>query len=220
MNKKKLYVGNLVYRIDTPDLRRLFTSYGEIKDVVVIKQKLTGKSRGFGFVTFAEETQALAAAIDMQGRNVGGRPLRIKFADNAHRHKDPALSTVNTMNNDLITDDLPVMEVPSQNFFVLIDENAKITEHVHLLRQEKQAAVQTISQELINGSQNKNNENYPWAITIGLEDTELPSNLKHYLYLLLSLMQVVDETDEWQPLRDEVENRVLFNLKHETQYFV
>jgi heterogeneous nuclear ribonucleoprotein A1/A3 len=102
MNKRKLYIGNLSYCIDTPDLCQLFIPYGAIKDVVVIKEKETGHLRGFGFVTFAEEDQAVSAVIGMQGRKIQGRLLRIKFADNMHRRTDLTLCELAMMNEDLI----------------------------------------------------------------------------------------------------------------------
>lgn len=106
-------------------------------------------------------------------------------------------------------DDFPVIILGSKNFFVPPDEKewpVCINEHVQLLREKKLSAMQTISEELIKASIDKTNEKYPWAIAIGLEGLGLPTNLKHYLYLLLSLMHLVDQTVELEPLKEQVES--------------
>lgn len=81
MNKLKLYIGNLPYQIETAHLKETFEKFGEIVDVVVIKNSESGRSRGFGFVTYAAETSASAALQAMNGEVIEGRPLRIKFAE-------------------------------------------------------------------------------------------------------------------------------------------
>ena len=67
MNKLKLYIGNLPYQMETAHLKESFEKFGEIVDVVVIKDRESGRSRGFGFVTYAEETSAGAALQAMNG---------------------------------------------------------------------------------------------------------------------------------------------------------
>jgi cold-inducible RNA-binding protein len=78
--KGKIYIGNLHYSIETEQLIEKFSSYGEIVDAVVIKDKETGASRGFGFVTYSEPSAA-RTAMEMHGETLEGRPLRVKMAE-------------------------------------------------------------------------------------------------------------------------------------------
>jgi cold-inducible RNA-binding protein len=79
--ERKLYVGNLNYELTADDLRTAFERFGQIEDSVVITNRETGCSRGFGFVTFAEPSQADAALKEMIGFYLGGRPIRVKIAE-------------------------------------------------------------------------------------------------------------------------------------------
>ena len=81
MNKNKLYIGNLAYQIETSDLKETFETFGEIVDVVVIKDRESGRSRGFGFVTYVTSEEADAAMEALNGQDIQGRPLRIKYAE-------------------------------------------------------------------------------------------------------------------------------------------
>ena len=51
--KRKIFVGSLVHKTNDDDLREFYSQYGEITDCIVMKDKATGKSRGFGFVTYS-----------------------------------------------------------------------------------------------------------------------------------------------------------------------
>lgn len=77
---KKLFVGNLSWGIDRDSLYRAFEGYGEIEDARVITDRDTGRSRGFGFVTFADDGAADRAMEEMNGKDVDGRPLRVNEA--------------------------------------------------------------------------------------------------------------------------------------------
>jgi RNA recognition motif-containing protein len=77
---RKLYVGNLPWSVRTEDLREIFEPHGEITDVIVLTDRETGRSRGFGFVEFASEDQAQAAIEANDGREVDGRPLKVNVA--------------------------------------------------------------------------------------------------------------------------------------------
>ena len=77
---KKIYIGNLNYQLETPDLQQAFAQYGEITDSVVIKDKDSGCSRGFGFVTFTT-LDAAKSALEMNGAELGGRKIRVKLAE-------------------------------------------------------------------------------------------------------------------------------------------
>jgi cold-inducible RNA-binding protein len=75
----QLYVGNLSYRVHERDLRRYFEEYGEIKHLKVVKDRETRRSKGFGFVTFANSKGA-NAALKAHGQAMSGRNLVVRFA--------------------------------------------------------------------------------------------------------------------------------------------
>ena len=76
----KLYVGNLSWGVDTDALHSLFAEYGEITDAIVLMDRETNRSRGFGFVTFADPASARAAMEALDGAEVDGRNLRVNEA--------------------------------------------------------------------------------------------------------------------------------------------
>ena len=79
-NKKKLYVGNLPYTVNSDELRKLFSEYGEIVDAIVIVDRATGRSKGFGFVEFATDEMADAAIKAMQDKEIEGRKMVVNVA--------------------------------------------------------------------------------------------------------------------------------------------
>jgi len=79
-DKKKLYVGNLPYSVNSDELRKLFSEFGEVVDAMVIIDKYSGRSKGFGFVTFASEDMAKAAVEKMNGKDLEGRKLVVNVA--------------------------------------------------------------------------------------------------------------------------------------------
>ncbi|NPE26575.1 hypothetical protein HNV12_01060 [Methanococcoides sp. SA1] len=89
----KLYVGNLAWAIDEAKLKEIFSAFGDITEAVLIKDKFSGRSKGFGFVTFANEADAQKAIADMHEKDVEGRPLTVSEAkpmvprDNAPRYE-------------------------------------------------------------------------------------------------------------------------------------
>ncbi len=76
----KLYVGNLSYDTNEAELRELFTPYGEPDSAKVITDRDTGRSKGFGFVEFADNAQATAAMNALNGKEVNGRALTVNEA--------------------------------------------------------------------------------------------------------------------------------------------
>ena len=76
----KIYVGNLPFSFDNDKLKETFASYGEITEAVIIKDKYSGRSKGFGFVTFAAEDGAQKAVTEMNGKEVEGRALKVNEA--------------------------------------------------------------------------------------------------------------------------------------------
>jgi RNA recognition motif-containing protein len=77
---KKLYVGNLPFNATEAELRDLFEAHGAIESVNVITDRDTGRSRGFGFVEYQEESNAQAARQALDGFDMGGRSLRVNEA--------------------------------------------------------------------------------------------------------------------------------------------
>lgn len=79
MDNNKLFVGSLPWSIDSNGLKELFAKYGEITEAVVISDRQTGRSKGFGFVTFANAEDA-KKAIEMDKQEVEGRPIVVNVA--------------------------------------------------------------------------------------------------------------------------------------------
>ena len=76
----KLYVGNLPYNTTEDDLRNLFSQYGAVDSVAVITDRETGRSKGFGFVEFGNDTEARSAIQALSGQEYGGRALTVNAA--------------------------------------------------------------------------------------------------------------------------------------------
>jgi RNA recognition motif-containing protein len=76
----KLYVGNLPWSVDDAKLKELFAAYGEITEAVVIKDKFSGRSKGFGFVTIADDEAAKKAIEEMNGKEIEGREIKVNEA--------------------------------------------------------------------------------------------------------------------------------------------
>ncbi|KKR06376.1 MAG: RNA recognition motif-containing protein [candidate division WS6 bacterium GW2011_GWF2_39_15] len=71
----KLYLGNLPYTVTAEDLKALFADYGEIEEAVVIMDKFSGRSKGFGFVTLASDEMARKAIEELNGKDLQGRSI-------------------------------------------------------------------------------------------------------------------------------------------------
>ena len=80
MQGSKLYVGNLNFDAREDQLKELFAPFGEIKDLTIIKDKFSGRSKGFGFVEFSSPKDAEKAAGDLNEQEFLGRQLRIAEA--------------------------------------------------------------------------------------------------------------------------------------------
>ncbi|CAM9685647.1 unnamed protein product [Phaeothamnion confervicola] len=76
----KLYVGNLSFETSTEDLYSRFGQYGTITDAIVMTDRETGHSRGFGFVTFGDRGQAESAIQQLDGSDVDGRYIKVNFS--------------------------------------------------------------------------------------------------------------------------------------------
>jgi len=76
----KVYVGNLPWSVDDEKLREMFSGYGDIEEATVIKDKFSGRSKGFGFVTFSDDESAKKAIAEMNEKDIEGRQLRVNEA--------------------------------------------------------------------------------------------------------------------------------------------
>lgn len=75
----KIYVGNLPFTSVEDELKAVFAEFGAIKEIALIKDRYTGNFKGFGFITF-ETQQAAEASLTMDGKNYGGRPMKVSIA--------------------------------------------------------------------------------------------------------------------------------------------
>ena len=75
-----IYVGNLSYALSESELRDAFANFGAVSTVKILTDRETGRSRGFGFVEMPNRAEAEAAVANLNGKDVGGRPLRVNEA--------------------------------------------------------------------------------------------------------------------------------------------
>jgi RNA recognition motif-containing protein len=75
-----IYVGNLSYGMSEVELRDAFGAFGEVSSVKILMDRETGRSRGFGFVEMPNQSEAQAAMTQLNGKDLGGRELRINEA--------------------------------------------------------------------------------------------------------------------------------------------
>ena len=76
----KLFIGNLDYTVTSDDLKSHFSQSGTIIDAVVITDKMSGRSRGFGFVEFSKDEEAKAAIEKLNGSELKGRKINVNEA--------------------------------------------------------------------------------------------------------------------------------------------
>src|SRR5262245_63505242 len=76
----KLYVGNLSYNTSSSDLEKLFSQHGTVQSAQVIDDRMTGRSKGFGFVEMGSDAEAQAAIAALNGKDFNGRALTVNEA--------------------------------------------------------------------------------------------------------------------------------------------
>lgn len=79
-NIMKLYVGNLSFSTSESALRNLFSPHGTVTEVHIVTDRMTGKSRGFAFVTMANRNEGQAAINALEGHAIDGRNLSVSEA--------------------------------------------------------------------------------------------------------------------------------------------
>lgn len=77
---KKLFVGSLPWGVDDAKLNELFSQFGQVTSAVVLKDKMTGRSRGFGFVEYADDAAADEAIQKLNGSDIEGRKIVVNEA--------------------------------------------------------------------------------------------------------------------------------------------
>lgn len=77
---KKLYVGNLCFRMTDPELRSLFEPYGTLESSRIVINPETGRSRGFALIAMPNDNEADEARAALNGKEVGGRALTVNEA--------------------------------------------------------------------------------------------------------------------------------------------
>ena len=117
----KLYVGNLPWSVDDKALKELFASY-DVEEAVLIKDKYSGRSKGFGFVTIADDEAANKAISEMHEKDIEGRALTVSEArpmvsrddapryNNSNRSEEPAeapMADSSVINEDNAKDEAP-----------------------------------------------------------------------------------------------------------------
>ena len=84
----KLFVGGLSWDTTSDGLKESFASFGKLEDVKLIKDFETGRSRGFGFITFSQEDDAVNAMAEMDGKELDGRTIRVNEARSKKPRRD------------------------------------------------------------------------------------------------------------------------------------
>ena len=75
-----IYVGNLSYEVTEQELQRAFEAFGQVESANIIKDKFSGRSKGFGFVEMPRKAEAQSAINDLNGKELKGRTLNVNEA--------------------------------------------------------------------------------------------------------------------------------------------
>ncbi len=77
---KKLFVGNIEWTVSEDQLKAEFEAFGPVEEAIIIRDRQTGKSKGFGFVTYQDDMHAQEAVAQMNGKELNGRKLHVNEA--------------------------------------------------------------------------------------------------------------------------------------------
>ncbi len=80
MNNRKLFVGSLPWAVDDAQLAQIFSQAGTVASAQVVKDRETGRSRGFGFVEMSSDEEAQAAVNNLNGTDIEGRKIVVNIA--------------------------------------------------------------------------------------------------------------------------------------------
>ncbi len=78
--EKKLYVGNLPYTVQEDELSTMFSEFGNVESVVIISDRASGRSKGFGFVEYDDGESANSAVEGLNGKEIAGRKMIVSEA--------------------------------------------------------------------------------------------------------------------------------------------
>jgi RNA recognition motif-containing protein len=95
----KLFVGGLAWGTDDRSLRSRFEEYGNVEDAVVIRDRDTGRSRGFGFITYSSDEEAEAAIQNMNEQEFDGRTIKVDRASERSSSSSSRPGGGNSYNN-------------------------------------------------------------------------------------------------------------------------
>lgn len=80
MDGTKLFVGNLPWSLTSEALKEMFAKFGEVVEAIVIMDRMSGRSKGFGFVTFAKKEDAEKAMKELNGTKIEDREIVVNIA--------------------------------------------------------------------------------------------------------------------------------------------
>jgi len=80
LRRMNIYVGNLSYKVSDQELEEVFEEFGEVISAKVIKDRETGRSKGFGFVEMANDEDAQTAIEELDGAEISGRAVKVNKA--------------------------------------------------------------------------------------------------------------------------------------------
>ena len=86
---KRLYIGNLSYSTTDDQLNQLFAQHGKVESAMIMTDRFTGRSRGFGFVEYATEEDAKKAVTALDGHMLDGRALKVNEARERTESRPP-----------------------------------------------------------------------------------------------------------------------------------
>lgn len=95
-----LYVGNLDYTVKEPQLEALFSEFGEVASVKIITDKMTGKSKGFGFVEMPNDDEAQEAIANLNQKEMKDRPISVSEAKPPEQREKRPFRPSNRDSND------------------------------------------------------------------------------------------------------------------------
>jgi len=75
-----IYIGNIPYSIDDRELGEIFSEFGEVSSARIIIDRVTGRSKGFGFVEMPNDDEGRKAVENLEGKEINGRNLRVNEA--------------------------------------------------------------------------------------------------------------------------------------------
>jgi len=83
-----IYIGNINYSLGEDDIQKIFEVMGKVESVKLVMDKKTGKSKGYGFIEMPDKKEAMEAIKTLDGKEVGGRNLRVMKAHSTKKVKE------------------------------------------------------------------------------------------------------------------------------------